>query len=60
MIAVTFRTPEGIYRAVCEKVNYVRGSGYLMENIVEDSDSHGLWQWAKAPDNWKLIRIEGA
>lgn len=60
MIVVTFRTPEGLYRAMCEKLNYVRGSRYFMENIVEDSDSRGLWQWAKAPESWKLLRVEGA
>lgn len=60
MIVVTFRTPEGVYRAMCEKLNYVRGSGYFMENIVEDSDSRGLWQWAKAPESWKLLRVESA
>lgn len=44
MIAVTFMTPEGVYWAVCEKLNYVRGSGYFMENIVEGSNSRSLWQ----------------
>lgn len=58
MIKVTFRTPEGVYWAICEELNYVRGSGYFMEKVVEDSDSHSSWQWAKTPENWKIMRME--
>lgn len=60
MIVVTFRTPEGVYWVICEKLNYVRGCGYFMEKIVADGDSHHFCQWAKVPENWKIIQIENA
>lgn len=60
MIKVVFRTPEGVYWAVCESVNYVRGSGYFMEKVARDSASHSPWQWASTPEDWKILRIEGA
>lgn len=60
MIKVTFRTQEGVYWAVCETLNYVRGSGYFMEGVVKDSDSRAPGRWAKTPENWKIERVEGA
>lgn len=60
MIKVTFKTPDGIYWAKCEKMNYVKGSGFFMKNVIEDSDSQGSWIWAKTPEAWKILAVEGA
>ena len=60
MIKATFKTQEGVYWAVCEKMRYVKGSGYFMENVVEDSSSPGSSLWSKTPEGWKLMQIEVA
>lgn len=58
MIKVTFRTQEGLYWAVCEALNYVRGSGYFIEGIARDSDSCMPSQWTKTPEDWKIVCVK--
>lgn len=60
MIKVTFKTQDGTYWAVCEKMSYVRGSGYFIENVAEDSCSRASALWAKTPEEWKVLRVEDA
>lgn len=57
MIKVVFKTPKGAYWAECERVEYVRGGGYVLENVARDSGSCRPWQWAKTPENWKIVQI---
>lgn len=60
MIKVTFKTQDGTYWAVCENMRYVRGSGYFLENVTEDSCSRGSSLWSKTPEDWKVILVEEA
>ncbi len=60
MIKVTFKTPGGVYWAICEKMRYVRGSGYFMESVIEDSDSPVPGEWAKTPESWRVLLVEEA
>lgn len=57
MIKVTFKTQDGTYWAVCENLRYVRGSGYFMERITEDSCSPVPGAWSKTPEEWKLLSV---
>lgn len=58
MIKVTFKTQDGTYWAVCESMRYVRGSGYFMERVAEDSCSSVPGAWSKIPEEWRLLLAE--
>lgn len=58
MIKVTFKTQNGTYWAVCESMRYIRGSGYFMERVTQDSASRLPGAWSKTPENWKLLSVK--
>lgn len=58
MIKVTFKTQDGTYWAICEKVRYVKGSGYFMERVAKDSCSIVSAAWSKTSEEWRLLSVE--
>ena len=58
MNKVTVKHQSGVYWAVCGNVSYIKGSGYLLDSIMEDSLSIGPHPWAKVPEDWKIIFVE--
>lgn len=60
MIKVTFNTQSSIYWAVCEAMTQLDGGGYLLDSLQEDSLNRGPLPWAKTPENWKIVLVEGA
>lgn len=58
MIKVTFKTQDDTYWAICEQVRYVKGSGYFMERVLEDSCSPVSAAWSKTSEEWRLLSVE--
>ena len=58
MIKVTFKTQDGTYWAICEQVRYVKGSGYFMERVLEDSCPPVSAAWSKTSEEWRLLSVE--
>lgn len=60
MIKVTFQSQDGVYWAVCKNVSRVRGGGFLLDSVQEDSCGRGPHSWAKVPEDWKIMFVEEA
>lgn len=58
MLKVVFKTQDGVYWAVCEKISYVQGSGYFIESVAEDSCSSAPGAWSKTAADWKLLSVK--
>ena len=60
MVKVTFPGQDGVYWAVCERVSYVDGHGYILDNMQIDSVGVGPHPYVKTPESWRIILVEGA
>lgn len=60
MIKVTFQGQDGVYWAVCKSMSRVRGGGFLLDNVQQDSPGGGPHPWSKTPKSWKIIFVEEA
>ena len=60
MVKVTFRSQNGVYWAVCQRVTRVPEGGFLLDSLQEDSSGRGPHAWAKVPEGWRIVCVEEA